>query len=106
MLEEAGNLIGLSVYAPTGIFVGEVTNLVIDLKNNKVDGLFIESSNEAIADFGVSLNVPFRWVQSVGDVIILKAFPDRVHFTPKEAERSLPAKRSAKTVKQGRITEH
>jgi sporulation protein YlmC with PRC-barrel domain len=101
-LEEAGNLIGLLVYRPDGIFVGEVTNLVIDLKNNKVDGLFIETSNEAIADHGVSLNVPFRWVQSVGDVIILKAFPDHVHFSPKEAERSLPREKGTKAVKQGR----
>lgn len=105
MLEEARNLIGLEVYTPSGIFVGIVNNLVMDLRNNKVNGLFLEESNPAVADNGVSLNIPFRWVQSVGDIIILKVFPDRVTFGEKERERSLPGKGDAKAGKRGRLAE-
>ncbi|MDR2866138.1 MAG: PRC-barrel domain-containing protein [Methanomassiliicoccaceae archaeon] len=104
MMEEAGNLIGLEVYTPNGIFVGVVDNLVMDLKNNKVDGLFLNKSSIALVDRGVSLNIPFRWVQSVGDIIILKAFPDRVTFSQKEAERSLPGEGGAKGSKGRRFS--
>ena len=100
MLEEAGNLIGLEVYTPDGIFVGIVNNLVIDLAGNKVDGIFLEETNPARVDHGISVNIPFRWVQSVGDVIILRVFPDRVSFDPKEAERSLPSKGNTKSNKR------
>ncbi|MCL2786101.1 MAG: PRC-barrel domain-containing protein [Methanomassiliicoccaceae archaeon] len=103
MLEEAGNLIDLEVYTPDGIFVGIVNNLVIDMKNNKVDGLFLDSSSPVLVDHGASLNIPFRWVQSVGDIVILRAFPERVSFSQKEAERSLPGKGSTKTGKRGRV---
>jgi sporulation protein YlmC with PRC-barrel domain len=104
MLEEAGNLIGLEVYTPGGIFVGIVNNLVIDLKNNKVDGLFLDASSPALVDHGVPINIPFRWVQSVGDVIILRAFPDHVSFSQNEAERSLPGKGNAKGDKRRKLT--
>ena len=103
MLEEAGNLVDLEVYAPNGIFVGIVNNLVIDLRNNKVDGLFLDSSSPVLVDHGVPLNIPFRWVQSVGDIIILRAFPEYVSFSQNEAERSLPGKGNAKVNKRRRV---
>ena len=96
MLEEAGNLIGLEVYTPNGIFVGIVNNLLMDPENNKVDGLFLGSSSPVLVDGGAPLNIPFRWVQSVGDIIILRAFPDRV---PLDGD-SLPGKRNAKIGKR------
>jgi sporulation protein YlmC with PRC-barrel domain len=96
MLEEAGNLVGLEVYTPDGIFVGIVSNLVMDLRNNKVDGIFLDASSPALVDHGVAVNIPFRWVQSVGDIIILRVFPEHVTFSRSEAERSLPEKGDAK----------
>ena len=103
MLEEAGNLIGLEVYTPDGIFVGIVSNLVMDMKDNKVNGLFLDDSSPALVDHGVAVNIPFRWVQSVGDIIILRAFPERVAFSQREAERSLPGKGGAKEGKRRRL---
>jgi sporulation protein YlmC with PRC-barrel domain len=103
MLEEAGNLIELEVYTPAGIFVGVVNNLVIDLKNNKVNGLFLDSSSPVLVDHGSPVNVPFGWVQSVGDIIILKAFPNYVTLDQKDAERSLPGKGDAKADKRRRV---
>jgi sporulation protein YlmC with PRC-barrel domain len=103
MLEEATKIIGLEVYTPNGIFVGFVNNIVIDMKNNKADGIFLNDTSPVLVDHGVSLNIPFRWVQSIGDIVILKAFPEHVTFSPKEAERSLPGKGDAKTGKRGRL---
>jgi sporulation protein YlmC with PRC-barrel domain len=78
MLEEATELIGLQVYTPNGIFLGSVNNLVIDLENKKVDGMFINETNPLLVEGSKAVNVPYRWIQAVGDVIILKYFPKRV----------------------------
>jgi len=103
MLEEAGNLIGLEVYTPDGIFIGIVNNLVMDLENNKADGIFLDSSSPVVVDHGVPVNIPFRWIQSVGDIIILRVFPERVTIGQKEAERSLPGKGGAKAERRKRL---
>ena len=78
MLEEATELIGLQVYTPNGIFLGSVNNLVIDLENKKVDGMFINETNPLLVEGSKAVNVPYRWIQAVGDVIVLKYFPKRV----------------------------
>ncbi len=78
MLEEATELIGLQVYTPNGIFLGSVNNLVIDLENKKVDGMFISETNPLLVEGSKAVNVPYRWIQAVGDVIVLKYFPKRV----------------------------
>ncbi|NLT38220.1 MAG: PRC-barrel domain protein [Methanomassiliicoccales archaeon PtaU1.Bin030] len=78
MLEEASELIGLQVYTSNGIFLGNVNNLVIDLENKRVDGLFVSETNPLLVEESRAVNVPFRWIQSVGDIILLKYFPKRV----------------------------
>ncbi len=78
MLEEASELIGMQVYTPSGVFLGNVNNLVIDVDTRKVDGLFVSESNPLLVEDSKAVNVPFRWIQSIGDVILLKYFPKRV----------------------------
>ncbi|MDD1770906.1 MAG: PRC-barrel domain-containing protein [Methanomassiliicoccales archaeon] len=78
MMEEASELIGLQVYTPTGVFLGNVNNLVIDLENKRVDGLFVGETNPLLVEDSKAVNVPFRWIQSIGDIILLKYFPKRV----------------------------
>ena len=90
MLEEASELIGLQVYTPGGQFLGHVNNLVLDLEAKKVDGLFIGETNPLLVEQSSAVSVPYRWIQSIGDVIILKYFPKRVS-----------AKRPAKPQAQG-----
>ncbi|NLK26583.1 MAG: photosystem reaction center subunit H [Euryarchaeota archaeon] len=78
MLEEASELIGLQIYTPNGIFLGNVNNLVIDLSNKRVDGLFVSETNPLLVEDSKAVNVPFRWISAVGDIIILRYFPKRV----------------------------
>jgi sporulation protein YlmC with PRC-barrel domain len=78
MMEEASELIGLQVYTPNGVFLGNVNNLVIDLENKKVDGLFVSETNPLLVEDSKAVNVPFRWIQAVGDIVLLKYFPKRV----------------------------
>lgn len=83
MMDEVGKLIGLGVYTPKGIYVGNVDNVVMDTRNRKIDGLFIRNSSPVLVEKGVAVNVPYRWVRSVGDIILLKVFPDKVTLDQK-----------------------
>ena len=79
MLEEITKLKGLEVYAPNGIFVGYVDKFVIDPSDKRVTGIFLEAANPVLVDNGVSIKIPYRWVQSMGDIVILSSFPQHVH---------------------------
>ncbi len=78
MLEEASELMGLQVYTSAGIYLGNVTNLVVDIDKKKVEGLFINETNPLLVEESKAVSVPFRWIQSIGDIIILRYFPKRV----------------------------
>jgi len=79
MLGEVNKIIGLDVYTPSGILIGTVDNIVLDLKNKKIDGLFIQSPNPDLVEKRIPVNIPFRWVQSIGGIIILRVFPKYVN---------------------------
>ena len=79
MLEEISKIKGLEVYAPNGFFVGYADRFVIEPSDRRVTGIFLEAANPVLVDKNVSIKIPFRWVQSVGDVIILKSFPNHVY---------------------------
>ena len=78
VLEEVSELIGVQVYTNKGVFLGNVNNLIIDIDACKVDGLFITDTNPLLVEDSRNIAVPFRWVQSVGDIILLRFFPKRV----------------------------
>jgi len=75
MLDTVGDLKGLEVYTPAGIFVGVVDEVVIDISKMSVNGLYIADANPSLVDENVAINIPFRWIQSIGDIIILNRFP-------------------------------
>ena len=83
MLEEISKIKGLEVYAPNGFFVGYADRFVIEPSDRRVTGIFLESANPVLVDAGVSIKIPYRWVQSVGDVIILNSFPQHVYSNGK-----------------------
>ena len=78
MLEEVTNLIGRDVYSPKGFRIGEVKNIDLDVENQRVDGICLVNTNERIIEHSENICVPYRWIQDVGDIIILRYFPDRV----------------------------
>jgi sporulation protein YlmC with PRC-barrel domain len=78
MLEAVSEIIGMQVYTPGGTYLGNVDNLVMDMENKAVDGIFIRQTNPLLVEGSMSINIPFRWIQSIGDVVILKYFPRRV----------------------------
>lgn len=78
MLETVENLIGLEIYAPNGLFVGVIDEMIIGIDDMTAYGMFVKNPNPALADEGISISIPMRWVQSVGDIVILNAFPERI----------------------------
>jgi len=87
MLEEASELIGMQVYTSQGTFLGNVGNLVVDVDQSKVQGLFITDTNPLLVEGSKAVNVPYRWISAIGDVVILRYFPKRVAL-----KKSTPAK--------------
>ncbi len=94
MLREISDMIGLTVYTQDGAHLGVVSNLVLDVERGRIDGLFIAETSPALVEGGKAISIPYRWVQSVGDVVILRNFPKRV------ALRKMPGK-AAPVIPQG-----
>lgn len=84
MLEEISDIIGLQVYTPDGVFLGNVNNLLIDLDGCTVDGVYVEDTNPILVEDSKPVVMPYRWVQSVGDVVVLRFFPKRVGAAKKD----------------------
>ena len=87
MLEVLTNLLGLQVYTDKGVYVGILTNVVIDINNKAAEGVFITETKPNIVEDSVDITIPFRWIQSIGDIVMLKHFPGRI--TLSERERAL-----------------
>jgi sporulation protein YlmC with PRC-barrel domain len=78
MLETISNIKGLEIYTPEGIFVGVVDEIIIDLSTMKASGLYVEKASPVLVDDNVSISIPFSWIRGIGDVVVLRNFPDRV----------------------------
>lgn len=78
MLVEMTELLGRQIYTPDGRLLGEVDNVVVDVEGSKIDGLFVAESSPLLVDESKPVNVPYRWVAAVNDVVLLKYFPKRV----------------------------
>ncbi len=83
MDSEVTAFINLPVYTNGGRYVGVVSNVVLDLPNRRVGSLLLTRTSPKIVEGGHNVAVPFRWVASVGDIIILSHFPDKVAGTVK-----------------------
>lgn len=81
MLEESSELIGLQVYTKEGIFLGTVDNVVMDIEEGEVDGIFVGETNPLLVEESKSTLLPFRWISAIGDIIILKHFPERISIS-------------------------
>ena len=78
MLVEMTELVGRQIYTPDGRLLGEVGNVVVDVDGSKIDGLYVDESSPLLVDESKPVNVPYRWVSAVNDVVLLKYFPKRV----------------------------
>lgn len=60
MLDTVSGLKGLEIYAPNGIFVGVVDEVIMNIPEMCVDGLFVKNVNPVLAEKNVSISIPYR----------------------------------------------
>ncbi|MDF2956546.1 MAG: Sporulation protein YlmC [Candidatus Alkanophagales archaeon MCA70_species_1] len=86
MRVEVTSLYGLDVYTDTGIYVGKVKDVAIDVKERKIAGLAVEDVNKDL--FSVEAKgviIPHRWILAIGDIILIKHV-ERLRRRRKEEE--------------------
>jgi len=91
-LEEITCFLKLPVYTREGTYVGHVRNVILDMDEKRVSSLLVTNTNPALVEGTVDVAVPYRWVNAIGDIIILSHFPQKVTTTKKKKEEKAVAK--------------
>lgn len=80
--QEITSLVGREVYSNNGVFVGEVEDLRLNLDTEVVNGLALSTLNPTLFDTtetgSKGVIVPYRWVRSVGDVVLINDVVERL----------------------------
>lgn len=88
--QEITSLVGREVYSNNGVFIGEVEDLRMDIESNTVTGIALHRLNDELFDDYVGGNrgvmVPYRWVRSVGDIVLVNDIVERVKDDDEEDE--------------------
>ena len=72
MLTEISDYIGMEVYTNKGITLGNIDDLIIETDSQKIEGLYISNPNPLLVEHSRAVSVPYRWIQHVGDIVILR----------------------------------
>jgi sporulation protein YlmC with PRC-barrel domain len=83
--EEVTSFLKLPVYTREGTYVGHVKNVFLDIEEKKISSLLVTNTNPSLVEGSIDVSVPYRWVNAVGDIVILSNFPNKV-TTRKEKE--------------------
>ena len=83
--EEVTSFLKLPVYTREGTYVGHVKNVFLDIEEKKISSLLVTNTNPSLVEGSIDVSVPYRWVNAVGDIVILSNFPAKV-TTRKEKE--------------------
>jgi sporulation protein YlmC with PRC-barrel domain len=83
MMVEVSNLFDVHVYTNKGKYLGRVFDVQLDITNNRIYEIIVGDTNNELVEHSRSIGIPFRWVKSVTDVIILRYFPGKIRIKPK-----------------------
>ncbi|HEY3360794.1 MAG TPA: PRC-barrel domain-containing protein [Methanosarcina sp.] len=73
MRTDLTSLFGLNIYTNTGVYVGKLQDLVIDIEDQKITGLAISDVNRELFDLtSRGVIIPYRWVITAADIIIVR----------------------------------
>jgi len=84
--EEVTSFLKLPVYTREGTYVGHVRNIFLDMDEKRVSSLLVTNTNPSLVEGTVDVAIPYRWVNAVGDIVILSHFPEKVTATKKKKE--------------------
>ena len=106
MLSEISDFVGMEVYTDKGIALGNIDDLIIETDKQKIEGLYIGNPNPLLVEHSRAVSVPYRWIHSVGDVIILKYFPKFVTTEPTPERVSAMSKMKGGVKHMGEVVHH
>ncbi len=90
MRQEITSLVGREVYSNNGVFVGEVEDIRLDIDANAVTGLALYRLNDDLFEDHVGdargIMLPYRWVLSVGDIVLVNDIIERIKEQDGEEE--------------------
>ena len=81
MLNEASRLPGLTVYTRNGMRLGVVHDVLLDTTQKIISALLVTGTTPKLVKDGANVIIPYRWIQDLDDVVILRYFPDKIDFT-------------------------
>ncbi|MBO4302517.1 PRC-barrel domain-containing protein [Methanosarcinaceae archaeon] len=85
MFTELTSYFGLDIYTNTGIYVGKVVDLVIDVESQSVTGIVANRINTDVFDVsGDGIIIPYRWVLTAADIVLIRDVITK--FNPKNKE--------------------
>ncbi|MFB6126958.1 MAG: PRC-barrel domain-containing protein [Halolamina sp.] len=91
--QEITTLVGREVYSNSGVFVGEVEDVRLDLSRQSVTGLALGGLNDELfanrVEPGKGVMVPYRWVRAVGDVVLVTDTIERLRQPEEEEEATV-----------------
>jgi len=83
--QEITTLVGREVYSNSGVFVGEIEDVQLNLDGESVTSLAVgELNDELFADTvgpGKGVLIPYRWVRAVGDIVLVNSTVERLQET-------------------------
>ncbi len=90
--QEITSLVGREVYSNNGVFVGEVEDLRLDVEQEIVTGLAMTQLNRDLFEDRAAgargVIVPYRWVRSVGDIVLVNDIVERMRGREEEEEEA------------------
>ncbi len=87
MRADITSLFGLNVYTNTGIYVGQVADLVVDVNEGDVSGIAVSDINRKLFDVpGRGVIIPYRWVITTGDIVLIRDVVSRFKKPEKKEE--------------------
>jgi len=77
MRTQITEMFGLRVYTDRAVYIGSVDDVVLDVDQKKVDSLAVGELNPEIGEVKgyAGMQIPFRIVKSVGDIVIVRHIP-------------------------------
>ena len=68
---------GLPVILPDGRVIGAVNDTIVIIGEDsiKCSHIFVANPPDEIVEDGIHVSIPWHWIRSIGDVIVLRWFP-------------------------------
>lgn len=83
MLIEITPLYDMEVYTQKGLYLGRIGEVLLDMNKKSIYEFILVETNPNIIEESRSVGVPFRWVQSISEIVVLKYFPGKIHIKQK-----------------------